>query len=217
MSTYNRSRPTKPNQVTKNHCSYSFTTHKLKKKHHREEIVTISHFARCEIRCVISNVKLIRISCIAVSNDKRFNLHDNKHLTCILGELRESRETEYRRLAIALISMFYLSSGNRSYSDGYAIFIGFNILSTGDALQCISRQGADNGQRSQTREDSEERETHSGYDRVKDEKTEGELEFLVDRAVSGSYLYPSARWSVRHIDKWRRYVARVQALEQSSE
>ena len=77
--------------------------------------------------------------------------------------------------------MFHLSSGDRPYEVYYAIFVGFNILSRGVALQFLSRQGADNGQRSQTREDSEERETHSGYDRVKDEKTEGELEFLVDR------------------------------------
>ena len=76
--------------------------------------------------------------------------------------------------------MSYMSNGDRSYKN-YAIFIGLNILRRDVALQCTSRQGADNGQRSQTREDSEERETHSGYDRVKDEKTEGELKFLVDR------------------------------------
>ena len=75
--------------------------------------------------------------------------------------------------------MFYLSSGERSYGV-CAIYVAFNILNR-DALQCIGWQGADNGQRSQTREDTEKRETHSGYDRVKDEKTEGELEFLVDR------------------------------------
>ena len=82
----------RPNQVTKNHCSYSFPTHKLKKKHRREEIVTTSHFARCEIRCIISNVRLVRISCNPISNDKKFNLHDNKHLIGILGELREGQE-----------------------------------------------------------------------------------------------------------------------------
>jgi hypothetical protein len=44
----------------------------------------------------------------------------------------------------------------------------------GTALQVLSRQGVDNGECSQTREDSEERESHC--DRIENRKSGGKLE-----------------------------------------
>ena len=71
---------------------------------------------------------------------------------------------------------------SQTYTDAATILGGSIDLGRDVAPQVPSWRGADNGERSQSREDSEERETHC--DRVENRKTGGKLECLVDWASS---------------------------------